>query len=83
MSGLDDSHQSKARHLHGRAAVNRISLRCFHLDACRVRPFGSRTVVTVDLEGVDRGKRTIDCNSTPTSEAIGVDVERTRNVRYG
>ena len=83
MSGLDDWHQSEARHLHGRAAVNRIGLRCFHLDARRVRPFGSRTVMTVDLEGVDRRKRSTDCHSTPTSEAIGVDVEHTRNVRYG
>ena len=54
MSGADDCHQSEARHLHGRPVVNRIGLRCFHLDARRVRPFGSRTVVTVDLEGVDR-----------------------------
>ena len=51
--------------------------------ACRVRFFGSRTVVTVDLEGVDRRKRSTDCHSTPTSEAIGVDVEFTSNVRYG
>ena len=81
MSGPDDGHQSKARHLHGRAAVNRIGLRRLHLNACRVRYFGSRTVVAIDIKRVDRRKRAAECHCTPTGEILSVDVELTRNVR--
>lgn len=81
MSGLDDCHQAETRHLHGCATVNCISSRCFHLDACRARHFGSRTVVRVDIVGVDRRKRAAECHCTPTGEILSVDVELTRNVR--
>lgn len=70
MSGANDCHQSETRHLHGCATVNCISSRCFHLDACRARQFGCRTVVRVDIVGVDRRKRTIDATAPQRAKPL-------------
>ena len=81
MSGSDDCHQQKARHLHGQAAVNSIGFRRRHPDACSLLSFSSRTVMAINSKRVDRRNRAANRNCTPTCETIGVNVELTCNVR--